>query len=120
MGVQWRAAHIAQHTVIMIPALRIENLSKIYGNGFEALKGIDLDVEKGEVLSVIGASGSGKSTLLYCINGLERIEQGEVTVDGVSVHDRRTDINKLRQKIEPDPARPVSLRLIIFQIKVTV
>ena len=44
-------------------------------------------------------SGSGKSTLLYCINGLEPIEQGEVVVDGVSVHAKSTDINKLRQNL---------------------
>jgi polar amino acid transport system ATP-binding protein len=78
--------------------ISVKDLHKYFGE-LHVLKGIDLDVEKGEVLSVIGASGSGKSTLLYCINGLERIEQGEVTVDGVSVHDRSTDINKLRQNL---------------------
>jgi ABC-type polar amino acid transport system ATPase subunit len=53
----------------------------------------------GEVVSVIGASGSGKSTLLYCINALEPINEGSVIVDGVDVHAKGTDINKLRQKL---------------------
>jgi hydroxyproline transport system ATP-binding protein len=53
----------------------------------------------GEVLSIIGSSGSGKSTLLYCINALESIDSGSVLVDNISVHDKKTDINKLRQKI---------------------
>ena len=77
--------------------IEVKDLHKYYGE-LHVLKGINLIVEKGEVLSVIGASGSGKSTLLYCINALESIQQGEVVVDGVSVHARSTDINKLRQK----------------------
>jgi polar amino acid transport system ATP-binding protein len=63
------------------------------------LKGIDLTVQKGEVLSVIGGSDSGKSTMLYCINAIENIQKGQIVVDDVSVHDKKTDINKLRQKI---------------------
>ena len=63
------------------------------------LKGIDLDVPNGEVLSVIGASGSGKSTLLYCINGLEDIQQGSILVDGVDVHAKDTDLNAVRQNL---------------------
>ncbi|MGB1238840.1 MAG: amino acid ABC transporter ATP-binding protein [Pseudomonadales bacterium] len=63
------------------------------------LKSIDLTVEKGEVLSVIGASGSGKSTMLYCINALEKIQGGNILVDGLDVHDKSTDVNKLRQRI---------------------
>jgi polar amino acid transport system ATP-binding protein len=76
----------------------IRDLHKYFGP-LHVLKGIDLTVEKGEVLSIIGASGSGKSTLLYCINGLETIQQGSVEVDGVSVHDKRTDLNKLRTNL---------------------
>lgn len=78
--------------------ISIRDLHKYFG-ALHVLKGIDLDVQKGEVLSVIGASGSGKSTLLYCINGLEAIQDGAVTVDGTDVHARGTDINKLRQKL---------------------
>ncbi|WP_029030281.1 amino acid ABC transporter ATP-binding protein [Salinarimonas rosea] len=78
--------------------IEIENVRKSFGS-LEILKGVSLNVEKGEVVSVIGGSGSGKSTLLMCINGLEPIQGGRIVVDGVDVHDRRTDINKLRQKI---------------------
>lgn len=78
--------------------IEIKGLHKYFGS-LHVLKGIDLTVSKGEVLSIIGASGSGKSTLLCCINGLETIRQGSVTVDGVSVHDKATDINKLRQNL---------------------
>ena len=78
--------------------IEIRDLHKYFG-ALHVLKGIDLDVQKGEVLSVIGASGSGKSTLLYCINGLERIQQGAVNVDGTDVHAKDTDLNKLRQNL---------------------
>ncbi|CAM3651636.1 amino acid ABC transporter ATP-binding protein [Parendozoicomonas haliclonae] len=78
--------------------IEIQNLHK-YFDVHHVLKGIDLTVEKGEVLSIIGSSGSGKSTLLYCINGLEAIQQGEVIVDGVSVHDKGADLNRIRQNL---------------------
>ena len=78
--------------------IEVKELHKYYG-ALHILKGVSLTVEKGEVLSVIGASGSGKSTFLYCINGLESIQGGEVFVDGVSVHEKSTDINRLRQNL---------------------
>ncbi len=78
--------------------IEIRNLHK-YFSELHVLKGIDLDVPKGEVLSVIGASGSGKSTLLYCINGLERIQEGRILVDGTDVHAKGVDINALRQRL---------------------
>jgi len=78
--------------------IEIENVHKSFGS-LKVLKGIDLNVEKGEVVSVIGGSGSGKSTLLTCINGLEPIDSGTITVDGTVVHARGTDLNKLRQNI---------------------
>lgn len=78
--------------------ISIRDLHKYFG-ALHVLKGIDLDVKKGEVLSVIGASGSGKSTLLYCINALETIQKGAVIVDGTDVHAKGTEINKLRQKM---------------------
>ena len=78
--------------------IEIENVRKSFGP-LEVLKGIDLTVANGEVLTVIGGSGSGKSTLLTCINGLEPIQAGKITVDGVEVHAKSTDLNKLRQKI---------------------
>ncbi|XBS71647.1 amino acid ABC transporter ATP-binding protein [Acerihabitans sp. KWT182] len=78
--------------------IEIQELHKSYGN-LEVVKGVDLTVNKGEVLSIIGGSGSGKSTLLMCINGLEPIQKGRILVDGVEVHDSHTDLNKLRCKI---------------------
>ena len=78
--------------------IELKKVHKSFGD-LEVLKGIDLTVKKGEVLSVIGGSGSGKSTMLYCINAIEKIQKGEVLVDGISVHDKSTNINKLRQKI---------------------
>ena len=78
--------------------IEIENVRKSFGT-LEVLKGINLTVARGEVLSVIGGSGSGKSTLLTCINGLEDIDSGRILVDGIAVHAKATDLNKLRQKI---------------------
>ena len=78
--------------------IEIRDLHKYFG-ALHVLKGIDLDVQNGEVLSVIGASGSGKSTLLYCINALETIQQGRVIVDDVDVHAKGTNVNELRQNL---------------------
>lgn len=78
--------------------IEIQNVHKSFGP-LEVLKGINLTVEKGEVVTVIGGSGSGKSTLLTCINGLEPIDSGKILVDGTEVHAKSTNLNKLRQKI---------------------
>ncbi|VDS07750.1 Glutamine transport ATP-binding protein GlnQ [Paracoccus haematequi] len=78
--------------------IEIENVRKSFGS-LEVLKGIDLTVQKGEVVTIIGGSGSGKSTLLTCINGLEPIDSGRILVDGTEVHAKGTDLNKLRRKI---------------------
>lgn len=78
--------------------IEIQSVRKSFG-AVEVIKGIDLTIDKGEVLCLIGASGSGKSTLLQCINGLEPIQSGRIVVDGTDVHGAGTDINKLRQKL---------------------
>lgn len=78
--------------------IKIRNVHKSFGD-VKVLKGIDLDVADGEVLTIVGSSGSGKSTLLYCINGLEPVNNGEIIVDGVSVHDKKTNVNTLRENI---------------------
>lgn len=78
--------------------IEIKSVKKSFGD-LQVLKDISLTVDNGEVISVIGASGSGKSTMLYCINGLESIDAGRITVDGVDVHARGTDLNKLRRHI---------------------
>ncbi|HEY1729744.1 MAG TPA: amino acid ABC transporter ATP-binding protein [Candidatus Baltobacteraceae bacterium] len=67
-----------------MPKLRIRGLRKSFGD-LEVLRGVDLDVESGEVLAIIGASGSGKSTMLRCINILEDYDHGTIEVDGESV-----------------------------------
>jgi ABC-type polar amino acid transport system ATPase subunit len=78
--------------------IEIENVHKHFG-ALHVLKGVSLNVKKGEVLSMIGGSGSGKSTMLMCINGLEGIQNGHISVDGIDVHAKSTDLNKLRRRI---------------------
>jgi len=78
--------------------IEIKGVHKSFGD-LQVLKGIDLEVNSGEVVSIIGASGSGKSTLLYCINAIETINSGKIIVDGVDVHNKKTDKNKLRQNL---------------------
>jgi len=78
--------------------VRARDVEKYYG-AFQALRGVSLDVHEGEVVVVCGPSGSGKSTLLRCINGLERIQSGDIVVDGMSVRDPRTDLKKLRSEV---------------------
>lgn len=69
--------------------IAIRGLRKEFGNGTKALRGVDLEVERGQLLVLLGPSGAGKSTLLRCINGLVKPSAGEVTVDGVAVHQHR-------------------------------
>ncbi|WP_293268216.1 amino acid ABC transporter ATP-binding protein [Neptunomonas sp.] len=78
--------------------IELKSVEKKFGD-ITVLKGIDLSVEKGEVISVIGASGSGKSTMLYCINALEKIQSGQIIVDGIDVHADQTNLNELRRHI---------------------
>lgn len=78
--------------------IEVRNVHKSFGS-LEVLKGIDLSVEKGEVVCLIGGSGSGKSTLLLCINALESIASGQVIVDGIDVHAPKTNQDKLRRKL---------------------
>jgi polar amino acid transport system ATP-binding protein len=82
----------------MDEAIRVEGLTKRFGQ-LQVLRGIDAVVHDGEVVCVIGPSGSGKSTLLRCMNGLEEATSGRVLVHGVSVHDPRTDLDRLRTEI---------------------
>lgn len=80
------------------PAIQFRDVRKRFGRN-EVLKGITDDVATGETVVIIGPSGSGKSTLLRTVNRLETIEAGEVIVNGVSVHDKRTDVNELRSHV---------------------
>ena len=78
--------------------VKVKHLHKEYGRNV-VLKDIDLSVKKGEVVVIIGPSGCGKSTFLRCLNGLEEIQGGVITVDGLPVEPDKKDITKIRQKI---------------------
>ncbi len=78
--------------------VHVTNLQKHFGS-LQVLKDISMDVHKGEVVVILGPSGSGKSTFLRCLNHLEEANAGSIEIDGVSVLDKKTDINKLREHI---------------------
>jgi polar amino acid transport system ATP-binding protein len=78
--------------------VRIKGLKKSFGS-LEVLKGVDLDVVKGEVVVILGPSGSGKSTMLRCVNRLEEPTGGEVWFEDVLVNDSKTNINHVRERI---------------------
>jgi glutamate/aspartate transport system ATP-binding protein len=102
----------------------IKNVSKWYGP-VQVLTDCNVKIEKGDVVVVCGPSGSGKSTLIKTVNGLEPIQKGEVFVEGISVHDPKTDQPKLRARVgmvfqhfELFPHLSVTENLTIAQIKV--
>ncbi|MGG5358413.1 MULTISPECIES: amino acid ABC transporter ATP-binding protein [unclassified Enterococcus] len=78
--------------------IEFKNVEKYYGK-FHALKNINLEFEKGEVVVVIGPSGSGKSTMLRCINGLETTSSGELLINGKNLHDKNTKLTEIRKNI---------------------
>ena len=78
--------------------INIENLSKNFGN-LKVLKNISTTINKGEIISIIGPSGSGKSTFLRCINKLEEPTEGHIYIDGLDLMDKKTDINKIRERV---------------------
>jgi glutamate/aspartate transport system ATP-binding protein len=104
--------------------ISIKNVSKWYGQ-FQVLTDCTTDVSKGEVVVVCGPSGSGKSTLIKTVNGLEPFQKGEITVEGVSVGDAKTNLSKLRSRIgmvfqnfELFPHMTVAKNLTLAQVKV--
>jgi glutamate/aspartate transport system ATP-binding protein len=104
--------------------IQIKDISKWYGS-FQVLNHCSTQVAKGEVVVVCGPSGSGKSTLIKCVNALEPFQQGEISVDGVSVGDPKTDLPKLRARIgmvfqnfELFPHMSVRENLSLAQVKV--
>ena len=104
--------------------IEISNISKWYGQ-FQVLADCSTRVEKGEVVVVCGPSGSGKSTLIKCVNGLEPFQAGQVTVNGISVGDPKTNLPKLRshvgmvfQHFELFPHMSIIDNLVIGQTKV--
>lgn len=80
------------------PIVSLKDVRKSFGD-LEVLKGVSFDVTKGEVICIIGPSGSGKSTLIRCINGLNDIQAGSITVEGQEVHDPKLDKLELRKKV---------------------
>ena len=104
--------------------IEIKNVSKHYGD-FKVLTDCTTSVSKGEVIVVCGPSGSGKSTLIKCVNGLEPFQAGEITVNGTSVGDPKTNLSKLRaqvgmvfQNFELFPHMSITENLAIAQTKV--
>lgn len=78
--------------------ISIKDLHKSFGD-LDVLKGIDLHVDKGEIIAIIGPSGSGKSTILRCMNLLEEPTKGEIIFEGQNIADKKVNIDKVRQKI---------------------
>ncbi len=81
-----------------LPIVSLTDVHKSFGD-LEVLKGVSLDVMKGEVICIIGPSGSGKSTLIRCINALNDIQSGSISVEGQQVHDPDLDKLELRKKV---------------------
>lgn len=79
--------------------IKATEVQKIYPNGVHALKGVSLEVQKSEVLVIIGPSGSGKSTILRSLNLLEEVQEGEISIDGQSLTHPKTNINKIREEV---------------------
>ena len=80
----------------MIEARGVE---KWYPNGFHALRGVDLTVQRGEVVVIMGPSGSGKSTFIRTFNGLEEFQKGSITVDGIALNDDLRQIDAIRREV---------------------
>ena len=102
----------------------IKNVSKWYGS-FQVLTDCTTKVEKGEVVVVCGPSGSGKSTLIKTVNALEPFQKGQITVDGIPVHDPKTNLPKLRARVgmvfqhfELFPHLSITQNLTLAQVKV--
>ena len=104
--------------------IQLKNVSKWYGS-VQVLNNCSTSISKGEVVVVCGPSGSGKSTLIKTINALEPFQEGEITVNGIALHDPKTDLPKLRshvgmvfQHFELFPHLSVTENLTLAQIKV--
>ncbi|BFO09510.1 hypothetical protein GGER_20200 [Serratia rubidaea] len=81
-----------------MPLITINQVQKYYGDN-HVLKGVDLDIAMGEVVSIIGRSGSGKSTLLRCINGLEGYQEGSIKLGGMTITDRDAQAREISRSV---------------------
>ncbi len=104
--------------------IQMNNLSKWYGE-FQVLKNCTTELNRGEVMVVCGPSGSGKSTLIKCVNGLEPVQEGRITIDGQPVTGKGVDLPKLRARVgmvfqhfELFPHLTITDNLTLAQIKV--
>jgi glutamate/aspartate transport system ATP-binding protein len=104
--------------------IELQNVSKWYGS-FQVLTDCSTSIQKGEVVVICGPSGSGKSTLIKTINALEPFQSGEITVDGIALHDPKTNLPKLRSRVgmvfqhfELFPHLSVTENLTLAQMKV--
>src|SRR5207249_3626070 len=88
-----------RQAVNMEPMVEMRGVSRRFAGGHYGVRGVTLDVERGETLVIMGPSGSGKSTLLRCVNGLETLDEGEIIIDGMRVDHRTTDWNKIREEV---------------------
>ncbi|MDF2683867.1 MAG: glnQ [Brevibacillus sp.] len=88
----------AMKTETAEPIIKIHHLHKSFGD-LEVLKGVDITIHKGEVVSLIGASGSGKSTLLRCLNRLETITAGKIIIDNIVLDESVKHINQIRREV---------------------
>ncbi|MDR2036030.1 MAG: amino acid ABC transporter ATP-binding protein [Coriobacteriales bacterium] len=88
----------ASHYITAQPVVRLINLHKSFGS-LEVLKGVDLEVHKGEVVTILGPSGSGKSTLLRCVNLLEKPSGGEIWFEETCITSHQANVNKVREHI---------------------
>ena len=103
----------------------LQNVSKWYNKDFQVLADCTTQIRQGEVVVVCGPSGSGKSTLIKTVNGLEPFQQGQITVDGISINDPKTNLTKLRSRVgmvfqhfELFPHLSITENLTIAQVKV--
>lgn len=94
--------------------IEINHVNKWYGPAFQVLKDCTTSVAKGEVVVVCGPSGSGKSTLIKCVNALEPIQGGDITLDGVKVNDPKTDLPKLRSRVGMVFQKPTPFPMSIY------
>jgi glutamate/aspartate transport system ATP-binding protein len=104
--------------------IELQNVSKWYGS-FQVLTDCTTSINKGEVVVICGPSGSGKSTLIKTINALEPFQAGEIIVDGINLHDHKTNLPKLRSRVgmvfqnfELFPHLSITENLTLAQIKV--
>ena len=93
------ATMAASTQALMEPILEARGVQKWYPNGYHALRGVDLSVQRGEVVVIMGPSGSGKSTFIRTFNALEDFQQGSITIDGIAINEDTRNIEAIRREV---------------------